>query len=363
MCEHVQSLNRITYVSEEEAPASAQMLDCSLGINPFGCSSAVMHAVAGVSPPDLARYPQFPYQALKKQISEYWSDTADVPEDCIRLGNGAIGILDQLNKIFINRGSKALGYSPQFTDYINDVYGHGGKYEFYRLPREKNYAFNCDDFLGCLRSDHSILYLDNPNNPTGQVIPLAEILEIVRRAHRMNICVIIDEAYGEYMPASNSAVNLLNQYENLMIVKSFSKGFGIAGLRAGYLVACKRLIEYYQQVEIPFSINSYGQMAVGAALGDKAFIENSVRNTAAVKAEMVRACQKLTCAATSIQTPILVLTHPDETMDLCEVFLRNHVLTEAGDGFLSLPRSAVRMRVPTEEQEIVNIIRRIEKAI
>lgn len=362
--EHIHSLNRISYICEDEAAQPSEpMLDCSLGINPFGCSPVVEQAIRGISLHEVTGYPPFPYTALRKQISEYWRDTADVPEDCIRLGNGAIGILNQLNLLFIHQSCKVLGYCPQFSDYMNNVFGHGGSYEFYRLMREKNYAFNCDEFLGCMRADHVVAYLDNPNNPTGQIIPLEQIREITRRAHLLNICVIIDEAYGEYMPAGNSAVTLLSEFENLIVVRSFSKGFGMAGLRSGYFVACKRLIEYYQKVEIPFSINAFGQAAVSAALGDRAFIEDSVRRIGAVKADLVRACQKLICAATGAQTSIMVLEHPDDTADLHALFLRHGVITEAGDGFVGLPRSAVRMRVPTQAQALVNIIRDVENEI
>ena len=358
---HVEGLNRITYVSdEEEGPASAGMLDCSLGINPLGCSPAAMQALEKASPPDVVSYPSFPYTALKRRISAYWRDTADIPEECIRLSAGAIGALDQINKLFVNANSKVFGYSPQFTDYINDVCGYGGSYECYRLPAEDGYRFDCESFLRRLSGNHALVYLDNPNNPTGQVIPIDEIREIVGRARELNVCVVIDEAYGDYMPQSNSAVSLVPHYENLFVVKSFSKGFGMAGLRCGYLVASKRLIEYYQRVEIPFSINTYGQAAVAAALGDRAFLEKSIRNTGIVKADLMGACRKLTCLATGAQTPIMVLKHPDDAVDLHEVFLRHRVVTEAGDGFLSLPRSAVRIRAPIEAQTLAAIISRIE---
>lgn len=361
---HIHSLNRISYISEEpSAQAYGRMRDCSLGINPFSCSPAVEQAVKSVSLTELSGYPPFPYIALRKQISEYWRTTADVPADCIRLGNGAIGILNQLNMLFIGPHSRVLGYCPQFSDYMNNVLGYGGVFEFYALPKEKRYAFDCEAFLGRLDSGHVAAYLDNPNNPTGQVIPVEQIREIARRAGQMNVTVIIDEAYGEFMPAANSAVTLLGEFDNVIVVRSFSKGFGMAGLRAGYFVASKRLIEYYQQVEIPFSINAFAHAAVGAALGDRVFIEESVRQIGAVKTELIRTCKKLVCSVTGAQTSIMVLEHPDEAADLHALFLRHGVLTEAGDGFMNLSRSAVRVRMPTEAEALAAIIRDVENEI
>lgn len=361
---HIHGLNRISYINEEAAaPACGFVHDCSLGINPFGCSPAVGEAVNSVSLSELSGYPPFPYSSLRKQISEYWRGVADVPEECIRLGNGAIGILNQLNMLFIGPHSRVLGYCPQFSDYMNNVFGYGGIFKYYPLPKEKRYAFDCEAFLGRLDSGHVAAYLDNPNNPTGQVIPVEQIREIAHRAAQMNVTVIIDEAYGEFMPAANSAVTLLGEFDNLIVVRSFSKGFGMAGLRAGYFVASKRLMEYYQQVEIPFSINAFAHAAVSAALGDKGFIEESSRRIGDVKAELIRTCKKLVCSVTGTQTSIMVLEHPDAAADLHALFLRHDVLTEAGDGFMNLSRSAVRMRMPTEAEALAAIIRDVENEI
>jgi histidinol-phosphate aminotransferase len=361
---HIPGLNRISYITEEEAvPASGPIVDCSLGINPFGCSPTVEQAVRSVPLSEISGYPPFPYTALRKQIAEYWRGDADVPEDCIRMGNGAIGILNQINMLFVNQNTRILGYCPQFSDYMNNVYGYGGVCEFYPLERNKNYAFDCEAFLSYLHSDHVVAYLDNPNNPTGQVIPIEQIREIVRRAERMNICVIIDEAYGEFMPAANSAITLTGDFENLIVVKSFSKGFGLAGLRAGYFVASRRLMEYYQKIEIPFSINAFGQAAISAVLQDRTFIAESAQRVGAVKAELIRSCKKLVCAATGAQTSIMVLEHPDENENLHALFLRHGVITEAGEGFVGLKRSAVRIRVPVEAQTLANIIRDVENEI
>jgi histidinol-phosphate aminotransferase len=363
-CEHIFGLDRISYISEVEAPpAKRPKIDCSLGINPFGCSPVAEQAAKSILLPMMTHYPPFPYIELRKQISEYWRGTADVPEDCFRLGNGAIGILNQLNMLFISKNSKVLGYCPQFSDYMNNVYGYGGIFEYYPLPREKKYTFDCDEFLRYLNNDQTLVYLDNPNNPTGQVIPISQIREIVHRAKKMNICVIVDEAYGEFMPAANSAITLIGEYENLIVVRSFSKGFGLAGLRAGYFVASRRLIEYYQKIEIPFSVNIFGLAAVSAVLRERTFIDDSVRRVGLVKAELLRFCRKLVCATTGAQTSIMVLEHPNADVDLHALFMRYGVLTEAGDGFVGLTRSAVRMRVPTEAQTLITIIRDVENGI
>ncbi len=364
LLKHMASLCRIGYVSEEDAGSVAdRLLDCALGVNPCGYSPSVEQALKNVTAADSTRYPDYPYTSLRKHISDYWRGTTDVSPDCIRVGCGAIGILNQLNKMFVDKRSKVLGYCPQFSDYIANVRAYGGSFEFYSLHREDCRMFNCEDLLRHLTPDQSLVYLDNPNNPTGQVIPLDQIREILSAAHRIGACVIVDEAFGEYMPASNSAVTLLEEYDNLFVVKSFSKGFGLAGLRAGYLATGKRLMEYYQKIDIPFSVSIYAQAAIAAALADKDFIEDSIIQVGARKAQITRICQKLKCMHTYPNTPIMVLEHPDEAVDLHALFLKHGVKTESGNGFLNLGCTAVRLRIPKETRALTEIIRKIERKI
>ncbi|HWQ57488.1 MAG TPA: aminotransferase class I/II-fold pyridoxal phosphate-dependent enzyme [Clostridia bacterium] len=359
--QHIRELRKVGYISDEEAtPAAGALVDCALGTNPYGCPEAALEAVKNAALADIAAYPAYPYADLRRRIADFWRGFVDLPVGCVRMGGGSIGPLNQINKLFVGAGNRVLGYCPQFTDYIANVRSYGGRYEAYALPREKAYAFDCEAFLRRVEDGHALIYLDNPNNPTGQVIPLDQILEIARRARRLDACVIVDEAYGEYMPPSASAVTLTGACDNLFVVRSFSKGYGLAGLRAGYVVACERLMEYYQRIEIPFTITALAQAAVSAALGDGAFIERTLRNTAAVKAEVMRACRGLTCSATAPATSIMVLEHPDETVDLHAAFLRRGVLTEAGEGFPGLSRNAVRVRMPREAKPLADAVRGIE---
>lgn len=369
---HIRELPKISYIKEsgdEDAPAPAlvpapeKFIDCALGVNPFGCPPAAARAVQSLSASELARYPAFPYAALRGRIADLWRETADVPAECVRLGSGAMCILNHINKLFLGAGSRVLGYCPQFTDYVTNVYGYGGSYDFYLLPREKNYAFDPEAFLALMKRGHALVYLDNPNNPTGQVIPVDAVRAIAARARKLGACVIVDEAYGDYMPPANSAAALVPEFDNLFVVKSFSKGYGLAGLRAGYLIACGRLMEYYQRVDIPFSIGACAEAALGAALSDGAFLAESVRRIGGIKAEVMRACEKLACAATGKTTSILLLSHPEETADLFALFLARGVVTEAGDGFFGLSRSAVRLRVPADPAPLIDAIRGIEHAL
>ncbi len=119
---------------------------------------------------------------------------------------------------------------------------HGATYDYVLLKKEDNFKFNEKEFIEKINPEYKVIYIDNPNNPTGQIIPLSSIENIVKEAAKYDIAVMVDEAYGEYMPKENSAVKLLNNYDNVIALKTFSKGFGLAGLRAGYAVLPEQLV-------------------------------------------------------------------------------------------------------------------------
>ena len=227
-------LARKSYVSLEPLNKRGELLDCSLGSNLFGVSHRVLDAAKEYDWSGVWRYPDPTYQDLKEKISRFWVEYADLDKRQIQIANGAVVVLERVNKIFVGSGAKVLGYSPQFTEYTTDVEACGGRYEAVLLDPGERFKFHVERLLAKISEDYSLVYIDNPNNPTGQVISLSQVEEITRQASKKGVVVIIDEAYGDYMGKENSAVNLIDKYTNLIVVRSFSKGFGLAGLRIGY---------------------------------------------------------------------------------------------------------------------------------
>ena len=130
--------------------------------------------------------------------------------------------LEKINKFVIREGSKVLGYALQFSEYITEVRVMGGFYEYMSLKKEEDFEFNYDEFIEKINDSYTLVYIDNPNNPTGQVISLDVIEEVTKKALEEEVIVVVDEAYGDFMDIKNSAVNL--EYPNLIVVRSFSKG-------------------------------------------------------------------------------------------------------------------------------------------
>ncbi|HSQ87422.1 histidinol-phosphate transaminase [Romboutsia sp.] len=363
--EHLVNFQKMSYVKndEDEIHVEKDVIDCSLGINPFGYSNLISNEKELFLKTKINIYPQYPYVEMRKEIAKYWADVVDIRSDNIRLGNGSVGVLDTINKIFIEKNSRVLGYCPQFTEYITDVRCHGGIYEYVELKQQNNYKFDYKEIMNRMCDEHRIIYIDNPNNPTGQIIPLLQLSDIIEKAEKMNICVIVDEAYGDFMSKENSAISLVNKFTNLFVIRTFSKGFGLADLRVGYVVCSEQLLEYYEKVDMPFTVTTVSQYISQVALKDKMFIENSICNIKRIKEEFINACSKIKVAETSLEVPIMVLQHPNEEIDLYKEFLKYKVLTESGEDFIAMGKNAVRLRIPENIEELLNAVKAIEKYI
>src|SRR5699024_9763069 len=225
----VLGLNISSYAQQNHLPKDlSNFVDCSSGINPLGFSEKIKIALRDTPEEIINLYPESNIN-IKTGIIKFWSDLIKLKENQIILGDGAIELIYKINKLFINKTSRVLGYSPQFSDYIDDIRSYGGVYDNYLMSIENNFEFDVNLFLEKMNGEYRLFYIDNPNNPTGQVIPIESIEKIVKRAYDLGVAIIIDEAYGDFINNRDSATTLINEYSNLIILRTFSKGLGLAG--------------------------------------------------------------------------------------------------------------------------------------
>ena len=166
-----------------------------------------------------------------------------------------------------------------------------------------------EDVLAALNGQHKLVYLDNPNNPTGQIIPLIEIEKILAAAQKQNVFVIVDEAYDDYMPKQNSAMQLVDKYDNLIVVKTFSKGFGLAGLRGGYLVLPLELVPYVGNISNPYTMSELSRSVAAQTMKDEAFLEVLMEKTGEIKRQLLSLpLRHITAAETADTVSCLLYT-------------------------------------------------------
>ncbi len=190
-------------------------------------------------------------------------------ESEISVANGADEIMDLLMKVFVRRGSKVLVIEPTFPMYAFFTELYGGKTVTTML--EPDFTLDADSILKKADKSTRLLFVCSPNNPTGNQFQEADIKKLLRE---FNGIVAVDEAYGDF--AGYSVINWVRDFDNLAVLRSFSKAFGLAGLRLGYLVANKAIVEYIQRVMDPFNLNIVTQQLITLALQNWDYFEERI---------------------------------------------------------------------------------------
>lgn len=197
------------------------------------------------------------------------SDFLDFKETEVAVANGADEIMDLLMKVFVRRGSKVIVAEPTFPMYTFFTELYGGK----KIPvlLKKDFSLNVDSILKRASKETRLLFICSPNNPTGNQFRESDIKQLLEE---FNGVVVVDEAYADF--ASCSVINWVREYDNLAVLRSFSKAFGLAGLRLGYLVSSKPIIKYVQRVVGPFNVNSVTQQAIVLALQKWSYFKEKI---------------------------------------------------------------------------------------
>lgn len=336
-----------SYASGDEVKLSDIEIDCSEGINLVSFSNIAINAFNSIDYTIMQDYPRS--TALQKSIIKFWKKYASIKinYDNITLYDGSIGALFLTNKLFIEPNDRVLGLAPQFPEYGMDVIMCSGIFNTYKLKPENNYKFIVDEFINLITNDLKLIYIDNPNNPTGQIIPLYDIEKVVKAAYDKNIVVLIDEAYGDYMDTNNSAINLIPKYENLIVSKTFSKAYGLAGLRGGYSIQNENLTKIMRNVNTPYEMGSITRFVASKVINDYDFLDKMKRYNYKIKKQLIKDYKNLNISETGDTTSIMLVTHKNKNFDLAKEFAKLKIGVISCDSFESLGKNSVRFRLPS----------------
>jgi len=228
---------------------------------------------------DIREYPLGKSERLLAAISKY----VQVPTSMVGLGNGSDQILDLILCNFVSKKTRILTSDPTFGFFEERCRLYS--IPTIKVPFSKDMTLDVKDFASKFgRAD--ILYLDSPNNPTGFQFKKEEVADLVKRFKGL---VIVDEAYGEF--SDYTLAPLAKRFANLVVVRTFSKSFGMAGLRLGYVVASKKFIDVFSRVvQYPYPINTIAIEAGIIALQKSRQIEDTIR---LIRSERTRIVKKL----------------------------------------------------------------------
>ena len=233
--------------------------------NPMGCSPQVTLAVTEQLS-QLARYPDGNGYYLKQALADF----NDVNIDQVTLGNGSNDLLDILARSFVGTDDAIVYSQYAFVVYsmLAKMQGATGV----EVPAQRfGHDLNAMSRAVQDNPNTKIVFIANPNNPTGTQLAHKELLQFVAGVPS-SVLVVLDEAYIEYSPESNNRA-LIEDFDNVVIVRTFSKAYGLAGLRVGYALSSVAVADLLNRIRQPFNVSRVGLAAAAAALGDQDFIE------------------------------------------------------------------------------------------
>ena len=244
--------------------------------NPWGPSPKVKEAIEAELE-NINRYPESDLEELKKEFARYSNVKA---EQIIVGGDGADEIIDTLAKTFIEPGDEFIVPLPSYMyyEFLFKPYGAIPNYAKWNL--ETN-TLDLDSVLDAINEKTKMLFLCTPNNPTGALISQDDLREILNKTNKSKggVCdavVVIDEAYFEYSETNN--VNLLDEYDNIFILRTMSKVMGLAGMRIGYGISSEEIIEYMHRIKPVFSLTKLSYIAALTTIRDTEYIEKSIKD-------------------------------------------------------------------------------------
>ena len=241
--------------------------------NPLGCSPMVTQALTALSGYKIATYPISANHPLRQKLA----DKLNVTHDMITLGNGSDSLFCSLLTCFALHNEKhILVHDCAFSSYA--IQAHTLGIPVISTAIDSNFVVNIDAMINSCNEKTALIFLANPNNPTGLLIPHEEIKRLLDNIPLTTI-LVLDEAYFEYVssPTTQSNLDLLKKHSNLVITRTFSKAYGLAGLRLGYAIANPQITALLYKIQLPFVVNITALTAGLAALDDDSFIQQTVQ--------------------------------------------------------------------------------------
>jgi histidinol-phosphate aminotransferase len=328
-------------VEEVERELKIHAIKLASNENALGPSPKAMEAIRRAAG-EAHRYPDGGAHVLREKLGELRGVT---PEQ-IFIGMGSSEIIDLASRVLLGEGLQGITSEGSYAPFSVAILMNRG--ELRRVPL-RDYGYDLDALADAITPRTRIIYIANPNNPTGTAFGAAEFGKFLARV-REDICVVLDEAYFHYaarpdMPRSNE---LFREHPNLLVLRTFSKVYGLAGARVGYGVGDKTLVTAMNKLRTPFNVSGLAQAAALAAIEDKEHVKRCVEDNARERTKLVAALQEMGLRAIPSETNFVFVDLGVEAAPLCEELLHRGVIIRPL-GWMGLPK-AIRISIGTREE-------------
>ena len=261
-----QVINKLKYheLPTEEYRKSNKLL--CLNENPYGCSERVKKVFKS-SIINFNEYPDDNCTELREKLAKLYS----VSSNNIMIGNGSGELLQIISRGYLSESDEVISCGPTYPYYLVETVLENGKYVEVNLKDNK---FDIDGIIKSVTDKTKIIYITNPNNPLGTIINEEDVRKLINSI-RKDILIVFDEAYFEYVTSDDfpDIIGYMKEYENVCVLRTFSKAYGLASLRIGYIIGNEKVIDSLNKVRLTFNISRIGQILAGEALEDQEFIK------------------------------------------------------------------------------------------
>lgn len=225
------------------------------------------------------------------QLTHKLAARLGVTPEHIVLGNGSNDVLDLIARTFLDEGREAVSSRYAFAIYAIATQSVGARNI---IVADKDFGHDLDAMLAAITPKTGVVWIANPNNPTGTLVPARELKQCLEKVPQ-EVVVVLDEAYYEYLEHEDRAdsISWLKEHPNLIVVRTFSKAYGLAGLRVGYAVAAPEVAELLNRVRQPFNVNLLALSAAEAALDDEEFLARTVQTNRAGRKQLLDSLAEL----------------------------------------------------------------------
>jgi len=329
------------------------VIDFSSNITPIGVPKSVK-TILKKNLDNIQRYPDYNSSKVISSLTKY----IKLDKRYLLVGNGAIEIIYNFCFAFLSKNTKVLIPVPTFQEYELAAKLNNCKVSYFTTM---NLSENLDQFLSKIPKQGCV-FLCNPNNPTGKLLSKNQILVIIKTAKNLSSIVFIDECFIEMVPDSNqSTISYVKKYDNVFVLRSLTKSFGLAGIRIGYAASSKQMIEILQKIKIPWSVNSLAQDAASIALKNKSHIKKSnyvIKKELNYLMNAISQLNGFNCYDSTTNF-ILIKTKHNSTK-LQQKLLKHKILIRDCKNFRGLDNHHIRIAVKSHKDNL-KLVRALEK--
>lgn len=290
--------------------------------NPFGCSPKVKEAIIAQLD-SLSIYPDGACLELRAAVASH----LNVAEDQLMFGNGSDEIVMLITRAYLQPGTNTVMAAPTFSVYKTNATIEGA--DVIEVPCIDG-DHDLDGMLASINEQTRVLWICNPNNPTGKSINKDKLTAFLKQVPE-RVLVVLDEAYVEYVKSADfpNALELMKEYKNLIVLRTFSKIYGIAALRVGYGIADASIIDKLNRVREPFNVNSLAQKAALAALADQEFVATCKQANTEGLAQVYAALDEMGIAYYPSETNFVYMLPEQNPREIFEAMMRKGVIIRA----------------------------------